>query len=216
MPCLLGVVLFVSACTTGFADDLDISGALQLGSNYIDFGTTQTGGPYAPAPGSGVFQVTIVDGGSIFASAGVTAGQQGSIQSDDGVYPAASFLTITGATSSVSLTATSNSSFGLSSTSQGGELIGTIYGYVGANTADTFALELVAGFPGNSNPFAQLPADGVFCASIDIGGGTPTLCNPFPTQSATGAPEPTYTWLLAAGLLIGGFAYNRRLVRKPA
>jgi hypothetical protein len=54
-----------------------MSGNLQVGSNYIDFGTT--GGIYEPAPGYGNFTIDVTSGE--FATLGVTSGEGGQIQS---------------------------------------------------------------------------------------------------------------------------------------
>lgn len=210
--CSALIVFFSGAC---MADDLSITGAVALGSNYVDIGQSLTGGPYPPAPGTGIFQVTGVGASSIFANAGVTAGEQGSLESNNGTYPASSFLTITGNTGtkgSISLTATSNTTENVTYPAQGGEVVYTVDGYVGTNTAQTFSAEFVLGFAGNSNLFASLPDYGTFCANIDIGSTTPTLCNPFATASA--APEPSYIWFVAAGLLIASFLGTRKLAVK--
>jgi hypothetical protein len=59
---------------------LGINGDAQVGSNYIDFGQYPNGAPYAPAPGYGTFEVSLVNGG-VFADNGVTTGEFGQIQS---------------------------------------------------------------------------------------------------------------------------------------
>jgi hypothetical protein len=69
------------------AIQLGISGSAQVGSNYLDFGQYPNGAPYAPAPGYGTFEVSLVNSG-IFASSGVTTGEFGMIQSlNEGTGP---------------------------------------------------------------------------------------------------------------------------------
>lgn len=74
----LGLVSVLSASAGTI--QLGISGNAQVGPNFINFGQFPSGEPYNPAPGNGTFTVSLVNPG-IFASAGVHAGQTGSIRS---------------------------------------------------------------------------------------------------------------------------------------
>jgi len=212
-------------CLSGLcaADDLTITGGLQVGSNYTDF-EVGSSGVYTPAPGYGSFQVSSVRSGSVFAAAGVTANELGSIQSLNQSGPVTlpgPFITFTGPGGlTTPLTATnipagaSAGPFTLSDTSNGAEAVFEVLGYVGTNTAETFTAEFNMYFPGLTvaQLFTSLPLDTTYCANIDVG-TTPTLCNPLATTSGA-APEPSYTWFVAAGLLIAGFVGTRRLASK--
>lgn len=214
MRLLLGTALFLFLGTASFADDLSISGSVQVGSNYIDFGVTSMG-PYIPAPGYGDFQVTSVGAGSVFATAGVTANEMGSVQSlDESAGPVtlpSPFITFTGVGGATTpLTATSippgaTGPFTLSDTANGAEAVFEVLGYVGTDTSDTFAAEFNMFFPGLTvaQLFIDLPQNTTYCANIEVGGAAPTLCDPF--AQAAAAPEPAYTWLVAAGLLGAAF-----------
>jgi hypothetical protein len=91
MPCLASSI------------DLGFTGVASVGSNFIDFGTTSTGGPYVTAPGYGSFMVTQPVAG-VFATAGVTNGETGSIESlQNGVTFVQPFMMFNGAGSSVTL-----------------------------------------------------------------------------------------------------------------
>ncbi|MBV9154971.1 MAG: hypothetical protein JO097_01825 [Acidobacteriaceae bacterium] len=215
MKLLIFSALLVFGGTACLADDLGIQGAVQVGSNYIDFGQSLTGGPYTPAPGTGIFQVTSVGAGSIFATGGVTTGELGNITSLNGSpYPFV-FMAFTGAGGSGdSLNATSipNGTVGpfhLKNTSQGAEALFEVLGYIGSNTAQTFTAEFAIGFSGLTvdQLFSHLPVDGHFCANVDAS-GTPSACDPFPTSSSV--PEPSYTAVVFAGLLAAVVACRLR------
>ena len=138
MKLLIFSALVVFGGTACLADDLGIQGAIEVGSNYIDFGQSLTGGPFTPAPGTGIFQVTSVGAGSIFATGGVTAGELGDITSLNGgePYPFV-FMAFTGAGGAGdSLNATSIPSgsvgpFTLTDTPQGAEAFFHVLGYIG-------------------------------------------------------------------------------------
>src|SRR5579875_1439930 len=79
---LLGLAMasFLALPSSASTIQLGINGDAQVGSNYIDFGQYPNGAPYAPAPGYGTFEVSLVNSG-VFSSAGVTTGEFGTIQS---------------------------------------------------------------------------------------------------------------------------------------
>jgi hypothetical protein len=63
--------------------DLGINGEMQVATSAISFGQFPTGAPYAPAPGYGSFEVSLINSG-IFLSNGVTTAEFGNIQSLSG------------------------------------------------------------------------------------------------------------------------------------
>lgn len=66
--------------------DLGINGEMQVATSAISFGQYPTGAPYAPAPGYGSFEVSLINSG-IFLSNGVTTAEFGTIQSLNGTTP---------------------------------------------------------------------------------------------------------------------------------
>ncbi|HSZ51797.1 MAG TPA: PEPxxWA-CTERM sorting domain-containing protein [Caulobacteraceae bacterium] len=62
------------------ASVLGINGDAQVDSSTINFGQFPAGPPYAPPPGYGSFEVSLVNPG-VFASNGVTVGESGMIES---------------------------------------------------------------------------------------------------------------------------------------
>ena len=79
---VIGVGLFSLVASPTFANTIQLgtNGDLQVGSNYLDFGQYPNGAPYTPAPGSGTFEVSLINTG-MFANYGVTTGEFGTIQS---------------------------------------------------------------------------------------------------------------------------------------
>ncbi|HEY2052061.1 MAG TPA: PEPxxWA-CTERM sorting domain-containing protein [Caulobacteraceae bacterium] len=73
----LGLVPVVASATSL---QLGINGDAQVGAKTINFGQYPNGAPYAPPPGYGNFQVSLVNSG-VFATNGVTTGEFGMIQS---------------------------------------------------------------------------------------------------------------------------------------
>src|SRR5271165_3562971 len=86
---LMSALAALAAPATGQGSiiQLGIVGDVQVGSNYVDFGQFPTGAPYAPAPGYGMYEISLVNAG-IFSPAGVVPGEFGNIQSlNDGTGP---------------------------------------------------------------------------------------------------------------------------------
>jgi hypothetical protein len=201
------------------ADDLTISGGVQVGSNYLDF-EVGSNGVYTPAPGYGSFQVTSVRPGSVFATDGVTASETGQIQSlNEGtgsVSLPGYFITFSGMGGAATPLTVNNISpgaigpFNLSDTTNGAEAVFEVQGYVGTNTSETFTAEFNMYFPGLTvaDLFTNLPADTTYCANVDVG-STPTLCSPFAQSSA---PEPG-TWAMM-GLGLTGTLVGYRTIRR--
>lgn len=72
----LGSSVVASAATL----ELGINGEAEVNTSSIDFGQYPTGDGYVPYPGYGTFEVSLANPG-VFASAGVTTGEFGMIQS---------------------------------------------------------------------------------------------------------------------------------------
>jgi hypothetical protein len=63
--------------------DLGIDGEMQVSTSAVSFGQYPNGAPYAPAPGYGSFEVSLINSG-IFQSNGVTTAEFGTIESLSG------------------------------------------------------------------------------------------------------------------------------------
>lgn len=217
MRFLFCVALFTSVCALAHADDLSISGLVQLGSNYIDFGLLN-GTAYPPAPGYGEFQVSSVSSGSVFGSEGVTAGENGMVQSlNAGTGPVTlsfPFITFDGLGATTSLWATSIPAgavgpLNLMDTAQGAVAEFQVIGDINNDTSDPFTAQFELGFAGYTvaDLFSHLPDNGQYCANIDAN-GTPTACDPFASSSS--APEPGSVLLVAAGLATAALGRKRQ------
>lgn len=203
-------VCWSSACFAT-SNTVTIQGELQLGSNYIDFGQSAAG-PFTPAPGSGVFQVTAIDPVGVFTTAGVTTGEMGTVQSLNQspglVMLPSAFITFNTGGSNLQLFATQIlaepfGAFQLLDVPPGvlGEFFvnGSIFN-TGVQTGSfkstfrvAFAGTTIAQLLGN-----QLPINAPFCAVVATSGDlSPAACNPF-AKPASSSPEP------ASGFLLGG------------
>jgi hypothetical protein len=210
-----GIAAIIAGASAGRADTivLGINGDAQGGSNYIDFGQYPNGAPYAPAPGYGTFEVSLVNAG-VFASAGVTTGEFGTIQSlNDATGPInlpSAFMTFDTGGSNLELFATdipagTNGPFTFTDTSNGAVVSFDVDGYI-LNTAtnteiDSFTGTFSATFDGETvaDLMADLPIDTPFSATF--------------TANTIATPEPAYTGLLGL-LLVGAGVVSRRFARK--
>lgn len=212
----LGLAAFAALPSSASTIQLGINGDAQVGSNFIDFGQFPNGAPYAPAPGTGTFEVSLVNSG-VFSSGGVTTGEMGTIQSlNEGTGPvtlAGPFMTFAGGGSNLQLWATNIPNGGdgagpfvLTDTPDGAVASFDVDGYVWNTTTmskvDTFTGTFSATFDGQTvaSLFTNLPINTPFSATF-----TATVV---PT-----VPEPASMLLMGAGLLGVGLV-SRRKARK--
>jgi hypothetical protein len=209
------LALAVSALPCSAATiQLGINGDAQVGSNYVDFGQYPNGAPYAPAPGYGTFQVSLVNSG-VFSSAGVTPGEFGQIQSlnesTGAVTLPSAFMTFNSGGSNLQLWATNLppgdvGPFTLTDTPDGAVASFDVDGYIyDTNTnmkVDTFTGTFSATFDGMTvaDLFTNLPIDTPFSATFTAT-VTPTV------------PEPGSMLLLSAGLIGVGLISRRRAIK---
>ena len=191
---------------------LGINGDAQVGSNYVDFGQYPNGAPYTPAPGYGTFEVSLVNSG-VFASAGVTTGEFGNIQSlNEGtgaVTLPSAFMTFDTGGSNLQLWATNIppgavGPFTLTDTADGAVASFNVDGYIwDTNTGskvDTFTGTFSATFDGQTvaDLFTNLPIDTPFSATFTA------------TVVPVSTPEPVTSLLLGVGLLGVGLVARRK------
>jgi PEP-CTERM motif len=210
------LALAVALASPAFAStiQLGLNGDAQVGSNYIDFGQYPNGAPYTPAPGSGTFEVSLVNAG-VFASAGVTTGEFGTIQSlnepPGAVTLPSAFMTFDTGGSNLQLWATNIppgdvGPFVFIDTADGAVVSFDVDGYVwDTNTStkvDTFTGTFSATFDGETvaDLFTELPIDTPFSGTF-----TATI---IPTGNM---PEPSTVLLLTVGLVGLGWVSRNRL-----
>jgi PEP-CTERM motif len=213
----LGLALGAFAALPSSADtiQLGINGDAQVGSNYIDFGQYPNGAPYTPAPGTGTFEVSLVNAG-VFSAAGVTTGEFGTIQSlnepPGPVTLPSAFMTFDTGGSNLSLWATNIppgavGPFTLTDTPDGAVASFDVDGYVwdsnSGTKVDTFTGTFSATFDGETvaDLFTSLPINTPFSATFTA------------TVIPTTIPEPASMLLMGAGLLGVGLL-SRRKARK--
>jgi len=194
--------------------DLGINGEVQVSSSAISFGQYPTGAPYAPAPGYGTFEVSLVNSG-VFQSGGVATGEFGTIQS------------LSTSTTGTTLTPTPGSSLPFMTFDSGGsnlqlyltELVpGSSSGpYTVTNTPDGAIIAFnVDGFVYDTSNGSRMNFTATMSATFDgmtaselLGGIDPDT--PFTgTFMATLVPEPSTLLLLGLGVSSLGLIRRRR------
>lgn len=205
--CLVGLGLLPMAAQATTIQ-LGINGDAQVGANALNFGQYPQGAPYASAPGYGTFQVSLVNAG-LFASAGVTPGEFGHIQSlNEGVGSVTlpgPFMTFDSGGSNLQLWATKIPAsavgpFSLTDTPNGAVASLNIDGYVFDTSANKrlgdFTSTFAATFNGESVAELEssaLPLNTPFSATF--------------TANLSAVPEPA-SWLL---MIVGFFGLGATL-----
>ncbi len=208
------VLAFSAVPCHASAIQLGIVGDAQIGSNYIDFGQFPSGAPYTPAPGYGTFMVSLVNPG-VFATAGVTTGETGLIQSlnspPGNISLPTPFMTFNAGGSNISLWATNMAAgnagpYFLTDTPNGAvasfNVSGTVADSSNPSLDEVFTGTFSMTFNGTSvaQLFTSLPINTPFSGTFTAADVTPT-------------PEPGSFLLIGAGLL-GAGVISRRKARK--
>jgi hypothetical protein len=204
-------IVSICACASVFGSkcqattvQLGINGNAEIGSNYIEFGQYPDEGTYAPAPGYGSFQVSLVRSG-VFATAGVIPGELGTIQSlneaNGSMTLSSPFMTFStgGAALTLNATPVPVENFGfliLANTSYGAvvsfDVSGTVVDATNPIVNQQFTGTFAMAFLGETvaELLNDLPADAPFSATFNVTGS-----NTVPTA------EPHSILLIALGLI---------------
>ena len=187
---------------------LGITGDVQVGQNFLDFGQYPNGAPYTPAPGYGSFEVSLVNSG-IFSNAGVTIPSLN--QGTGPVILPSAFMTFDTGGSNLSLDATfipagTAGAYFLAETADGAVLSFNVEGSVKDSSNPTLQEQFTGAYSMTfdgvplSELFGELPINTPFSATFSV------------SDAMTTTPEPASSLLMAVGLF-GALAVFVRKIR---
>jgi hypothetical protein len=217
----LGVALAACFAMTAAASPIQLgfNGDAEISGSNISFGQYPNGAPYAPAPGYGKYEVSLVNPG-LFQDAGVTTGEFGNIQSLNAVTtPVGTKLNPTPGSSLPFMTFdTGGSNLQLfltelvAGTSGPFTLIDTSFGAVAAFNVDGFIYNTTTMQETNFTGTFSATFDGMTVNELEASSSVDT---PFSgTLALTLAPEPSSMGLLGGALLAFGFVARRRHAKR--
>jgi hypothetical protein len=209
--------------------DLGINGDARVGPDFINFGNYPTGTIFTPPPGGGTIVVSQPPLG-VFAAAGVTAGEAGTIQSLNAAMTppgtiltpnpttALPFIAFTGAGSNLEVfltelvQGTTTGPFSLFDSPNGAVASFNINGFV-YNTTDKSQENITGTFAAtfNGTSVAQLEAQEAGGNPVDTPFTGTFTATAIPPVVVT--PEPTSLLLMGAGLLGIGMISRRKISR---